>query len=117
MKYSPYWNNPELMINAARIAPNSRERVLRGCSSIIIPPPVSPESSPEPLLERQSAAIFHSSDSDNGGTVSAARMQTHNAAKRVSFKLRMAFDIQVLVPDSQQATCTAALDHFSVSSE
>jgi len=101
--------------NVARMRPNSREGLARGCVSIVIPPPVSPEPSAQPILERQSAEIFYSSDSDNGRDISAARMQAHNPALSVSYKLRLEFNLRVVLPDSQPATCTAALEHFSVS--
>ena len=102
-------------MNNARFPANSRAGLARGCSSFVVPPPVSPESSPERILKREPATILLSSDSDNGGIISGNCVPSANIAKRVSFKLRMAFDIQVVVPDSQEATCTAALEHFSVS--
>jgi len=102
-------------MNNARFAPNSRAGLARGCVSFVVPPPVSPESSPERILTREPATILHSSDSDNGGIVSGNCVPTPHFAKRVTFQLRLAFNIQVMVPDSQEATCTAALEHFSVS--
>lgn len=95
--------------------PNSKTARMGGCLSFVVPPPTSPEPATQPVLERQSTEIFLSSDSDNGGIISAPRMQTHNPAQLHTYKLCMEFDLQIMVSDSRCSSLTATLDHFSVS--